>query len=516
VPAAIALSPHTPLPEIRPARRLPSAPRPGSVVGVPVCARRGAVTVDATTEAYVRGVGIDPYAALAAAEARGGAGEVTAVPVTGAHGTWTLYLVGIGSASPAEYRKAGAALARSAAGRPSVVTSIPAVAEDPSLMVEPFVIGVILGSFGFHLGPGRPARVPVKRVRLAGVGSELSGDLAQAVSIGRAAWLSRTLAAVPANVKNPEWLADQARELADESGLACTVWDEHQLAASGMGGIVAVGRASRTPPRLIRLDYRPTEDTEQTPAVVLVGKGITFDTGGLSIKNGESMAAMKRDMTGGGAVIAAMGALRDVHCPVRVVGLVAAAENAVGGDAVRPGDVVRHGGRTSEVTNTDAEGRLVLADALAYAVAELKPAAIVDIATLTGAVRVALGQRMGGIFANDDTLADALKGAADQIGEPIWRLPLHAEYESKLTSAVADADNAPKGPGAIMAALFLQHFVGSVPWAHLDVASSGDSPTDEFEWTTGPTGFGARLLLSWLRRADPLAGVVGEIAEVAR
>jgi leucyl aminopeptidase len=203
-----------------------------------------------------------------------------------------------------------------------------------------------------------------------------------------------------------------------------------------------------------------------------------------------------------------MGALAAVDCPVRVVGLVAAAENAVSGHALRPGDVVRHyGGRTTEVTNTDAEGRVVLGDALAYAVAELDPAAIVDVATLTGAMKVALGQQVGGYFANDEALAGALADAAEAAGEPLWRFPLAAEYEEKLASKVADADNAPGGPGAITAALFLQHFVGGTPWAHLDIASVGDAPDDSFEWTAGPTGFGARALLAWLGSPDPLAGV---------
>ena len=186
----------------------------------------------------------------------------------------------------------------------------------------------------------------------------------------------------------------------------------------------------------------------------------------------------------------------------------AAAENAVGGDALRPGDVLRHyNGRTSEVTNTDAEGRLVLADALAYAVAEIGPAAIVDVATLTGAMKVALGQRTGGFFANDEALAGAISAAGDAAGEQLWRFPLAEVYEEKLASKVADADNAPGGPGAITAALFLQHFVGDVPWAHLDVASAGDSPTEHHEWTTGPTGFGTRALLHWLGSRDPLAGL---------
>ena len=242
--------------------------------------------------------------------------------------------------------------------------------------------------------------------------------------------------------------------------------------------------------------------------MVLVGKGITFDTGGLSIKPRDAMMTMKRDMTGAGVVLSVLGALADLDCPVKVTGLMACAENAVGANAIRPGDVLRHyGGRTSEVGNTDAEGRLVLGDALAYAVAEIRPDALVDVATLTGAVKTTLGLRTGGLFANDDALAALLRDAGEAAGEPLWRLPLVEDYEEKLASPVADATNAPGSPGAVTAALFLQHFTGGLPWAHLDIASVGDSPTDEFEYTKGATGFGARALLHWLELREPLAGV---------
>jgi leucyl aminopeptidase len=217
---------------------------------------------------------------------------------------------------------------------------------------------------------------------------------------------------------------------------------------------------------------------------------------------------MKRDMTGGAVVLATMAALADVGCPIRVTGLVPTAENAVSGSALRPGDVVRHwGGRTTEVTNTDAEGRLVLADALAYAASELDPTVLVDVATLTGAMKVALGQQMGGFFATDDALAASLTAAGERAGEPLWRFPLHAGYEERLASKVADADNSAGSPQAITAALFLQHFTGGLPWAHLDIASVGDVEKELHEWTVGPSGFGARLLLTWLARDEPLVGI---------
>jgi leucyl aminopeptidase len=220
------------------------------------------------------------------------------------------------------------------------------------------------------------------------------------------------------------------------------------------------------------------------------------------------MLTMKRDMSGGAAVIAAMAALRDVDCPVRVVGLVPAAENSISGSAMRPGDVITHyGGRTSEVNNTDAEGRLVLADAMAYAVSELQPTVLLDIATLTGAMKVSLGQWTGGYFANHEALATHVEAAAQDSGESVWRMPLVEDYEDKVTSKIADGDNAAGGAGAITAALFLQHFAGDVPWAHIDFASAAESPADRHEWTAGPSGYGPRLLLSWLGSDDPLEGI---------
>ncbi|MGH3364154.1 MAG: leucyl aminopeptidase family protein, partial [Nocardioidaceae bacterium] len=390
----------------------------------------------------------------------------------------------------------------------TVATSLAALSDDAGL--RGLVEGLVLGSFGFHRRSDGAKEQPVSRVVLAGVSdaAERQQALERALALAGAGWMARTLALVPANEKNPAWMAERAAEVAKSSGLKVRVWDEKQLAAEGFGGIVGVGKGSANPPRLIRLDYTPRGARRNTPHVVLVGKGITFDTGGLSIKPAEAMMNMKRDMTGGGVVLAVMGALADVDCPVRVTGLVPAAENAVSGSAIRPGDVIRHfGGRTSEVRNTDAEGRLVMADALAYAVSEVKPDVIVDVATLTGAMKIALGQRTGGFFSTDDALADLIATAGAAAGEPLWRMPLVEDYEERLESKVADADNAAGGPGAITAALFLRHFTGGLPWAHLDIASVGDSPVDAFEWTSGATGFGARALLHWLELREPLAGV---------
>ncbi|MGA8255697.1 MAG: leucyl aminopeptidase [Nocardioides sp.] len=459
-------------------------------------------------------LGLDLVGIAESAGLVGKVGEVISVPIPlggpQSPDLRLVLLVGVGGQSPTDLRRAGAVVARAARDRQAVATTIPAL--DPEAGIEAFVVGAMLGSFAFSWRSRPAEHQPVKQLVLTGLPAASEkidrAALSRAVAVGGAGWRSRTLATVPSNLKNPAWLAEHAQQVADEHGLVCRVWDEKQLAAEGFGGIIGVGQGSATPPRLIRLDYKAAKSNRKTPTVVLVGKGITFDTGGISIKPAQGMVSMKRDMTGGAVVISTMAALAAVGCPVNVIGLVPAAENAVSGRAMRPGDVLRHyGGRTTEVTNTDAEGRLVLADALAYAVAELDPAVLVDVATLTGGIKVALGQQVGGLFANNDALAATLLDAGTSAGEPLWRFPLYAGYEDKLSSKVADADNAGGGAQAITAALFLQHFTGSVPWAHLDVASVGDVPADHYEWTEGPSGFGARVLLAWLGAADPLAGV---------
>ncbi len=449
---------------------------------------------------------IDLLGVLDAHKASGRTGEVTVVPVV--HDDLRLILlVGVGQQSVTDFRRAGATVARATKDRVSVATSITAIA--PAGGLGAFVVGSMLGSFGFHWRSNGPKERPVARIVLGGTTDEgADEELARSLAAGGAGWRSRMLACVPSNLKNPAWLAEQARQLGDAAGLGVTIWDEQKLAQEGFGGVLAVGSASVSPPRLIRLDYAPQGATRRTPTVVLVGKGVTFDTGGLDIKPPEGMLSMKRDMSGGAAVLATMAALRDVGCPVNVVGLVPAAENAIGGAAMRPGDVIRHyGGRTSEVTNTDAEGRLIMADAMAYAVAELEPDVIVDIATLTGAMKVALGQGTGGYFANHEALAGQLSEASATSGELLWRMPLVADYEERISSKVADGDNSAGGAIAITAALFLQHFVGDVPWAHIDFASVAEAPAERFEWTQGPTGFGPRLLLAWLGSETPLEGI---------
>ncbi len=471
---------------------------------VAMCFSRGDddYTFSSATQAALDAHGVDGFALLDRAKARGTAGETVSHEIFSSDTVERLVLVGLGEQTGRDYRRAGAALARIAKTASPVATAVGGVADDDGL--EAFVEGLVLGTFGFSrksADSGKLVGAPV--VVLANMPPDSSGSrravVDRAVFRAKAAWRARSFALTPSNEKGPVRLVEWSREAAKRSGLDVDVWDEKRLGEEGFGGILAVGSGSAYESRFVRLDYTPSTARRDGRRVVLVGKGITFDTGGLSIKPRDAMMTMKRDMTGAGVVIAVMGALRELGVDVTVTGLVAAAENAVGSGSMRPGDVVTHyGGRTSEVGNTDAEGRLVLADALAYAEANLEADVVVDIATLTGAAKVALGTTLGALYANDDPLAQQLLTAGERAGEPMWRLPLSKEYEPLLDNTFADATNAAGAPGSITAALYLQHFVGSTPWAHLDIASVGDSPKDAFEYTQGATGFGARLLLQWL------------------
>ena len=411
-------------------------------------------------------LGTDLLEMLVATEADGETGEVTELPVVSTAdlrnpSLTRVLMIGVGEATTTDLRRAGATLARRTTNADAVASSVSAVADDDGMAA--FVQGATLGSFGFSLHKDGPKDRPAGKIVLCLTESDedRATRLRRAVATAGAGWHARLLASVPSNIKTPAWLAEQAVTAAEAAGLKATVLDEKQLAERGFGGVVGVGQAAAVPPRFVQLEYKPAKSVRKVKHVVLVGKGITFDSGGLSIKPGQSMVTMKRDMTGAAVVASVMAALPDIDCPVRVTGLLPMAENAVGANSMRPGDVLtQYGGRTTEVTNTDAEGRLVLADGLAYAVDELEPDVLVDIATLTGGIKVALGQHTGGLFANDDALADLLDASGHRSGEPVWRMPLSAEYEHKLSSKIADSDNAPGGPPAITAALFLQHFIG--------------------------------------------------------
>lgn len=394
-----------------------------------------------------------------------------------------------GAATPAAARVAAANLARSRHGERVLVDA----SSLSAARLTAFAEGLVLGGYRFSLRSGDEEEGAVE---LAGVGD--ADALARGLGDARAVCWARDLANTPAGTKTPDWLAATARRELTRHGVEVDVRDEQWLAVQGFGGVLAVGGGSAAPPRLIEARWRPPRATARTH-VVLVGKGITFDTGGINLKPGDSMRTMHTDMSGGAAVLGAIRRVAELRLPVRVTALVPAAENAFSGAAFRPSDVIRHvGGRTSEIGNTDAEGRLVLADALAYAVQQLRPTVLVDLATLTGAMKVALGLRTAGLFATDDRLARALGRAGDAAGEPVWRMPLHADYAATLRSEIADANNSPGNPGAITAALFLQPFTGALPWAHLDIAGPARAAKDDGVLGRGATGFGVRLLVRWL------------------
>jgi leucyl aminopeptidase len=345
--------------------------------------------------------------------------------------------------------------------------------------------------------------------RLVVLGRGLDTDAAtrgigRGVRIARAVTLARALVNEPPSSMTPRRLAEIAEEeLGAQGAVTLEVWDERRIADERLGGLLGVARGSAEPPRLIRASYEPADPVEvdgRVPHVVLVGKGITFDSGGLSLKTAGGMESMKMDMSGSAAVIATVSACSDLGVRVRVTGLTPVTENMPGGRATKPGDVLTiRNGNTIEVLNTDAEGRLILADGLSLA-AELEPDAIIDLATLTGACVVALGDSVAGLFGNDDDL-NALVGAASaRAGEPTWPLPMPEAYQKHIESNVADMKNMGKSgeAGAIAAALLLARFVNEVPWVHLDIAGPAWSDEDSGFVRKGATGFGVRTLLELL------------------
>lgn len=317
-----------------------------------------------------------------------------------------------------------------------------------------------------------------------------------AVAVARGAALTRDLANTPANVATPEWMADRAVELAEETGLEAVVLDEEQLAEKGMGGILAVGEGSERPPRLVRLS-----GGDGPVAVSLVGKGVTFDTGGISIKPARTMDEMKFDKSGACTVLGVARAVHELGLPLRMRYYLPLAENMPDGRAYRPGDVVRcYNGKTVEVLNTDAEGRMILADALTWAEEE-SPDWLIDYATLTGACVVALGQNGAGLFSHADDLAADLLAAAAEAEEPLWRLPMWREFSRAIRGQHGDLRNvAGRWGGASTAAAFLAEFVGQQRrWAHLDIAGPAYRPRARPK-TFGATGFGVALTAAWLTR----------------
>ncbi|HSS11862.1 MAG TPA: leucyl aminopeptidase [Acidimicrobiales bacterium] len=420
-----------------------------------------------------------------------------------------IVAVGVGPADQLDadaLRRAGAGFVRAVgpARRAAVTISGAArgrVAAGPA--AQAVVEGIALGGYRFtaHKAAAAPSSL-ASLESVAVVGGDRSG-VRRGQHIAAAVRRARDWVNEPPRSMTPRRLAAAAEQLAFDTGLDVYVWDEERLVSERMGGLLGVAAGSAEPPRLVRLAYEPSG---ARATVALVGKGITFDSGGLSLKTNDGMRTMKGDMGGAAAVLSAMGALAGLGVKVRVVGYACCTENMPSGTATHVGDVLTaRNGRTIEVLNTDAEGRLVMADGLSLA-AEETPDAIIDLATLTGGQRVALGNQVAALMANHDGLADQLVVAARRAGEPAWRLPLWPGYRSHLDSEVADMKNIgqPNNASAIIGGLFLQEFVAGRPWAHLDIASPSWSDVDDGWMTKGATGWGVRTLLEWLREWEPL------------
>ncbi len=374
--------------------------------------------------------------------------------------------------------------------------------------LQAFSEGLALGSYRFFRY--KKAEVQYKGIEVTLRGEQADLDrltsLAERVNvIIQAVNLTRDWANEPANVINPVTLAERAVQLAERYGLKCTVLDDRQLAEMGAGAITSVGKGSNTPARMIILEYSGGGETANQKPVVLVGKAITFDTGGYSLKSVEAIRTMKYDKSGGIVVLGVLKAAAELKLKTPLVGIVCAAENMISGGAYRPDDIITSlSGKTIEIISTDAEGRLVLADGLTYAQRHYQPRALIDIATLTGGIVTALGKFRAGLFSNDDALAEQLTAAGDASHERLWRMPLDDDYLVNMKGVYADIKNSGGRDGApIYGGLFLKQFIEEgTSWAHLDIAGVADNRIEEYYIPIGATGFGVRLLLQYLENLD--------------
>ena len=441
---------------------------------------------DAGTEQLVKAISDSGFKASV--------GSVLVIPTLGMAPARAIAIAGLGkraTASPKHVRKAAASAARLLADRVDVASTLHSAVDSSAHAAAE---GFLLGSYKFDKYRSDPS--PSKTQRFAFIGAP-EEEMLRGSILAEATRVARDLVNEPPASLTPRILVERAREIADVRGLMFSELNDKELEDRGFGGITGVAQGSFEPPRLIHLKYSPSGATRK---VAIVGKGVTFDSGGLSLKGLQSMMDMKTDMSGGAAVIAAMSALPRLGSRVEVDAFVPAVENMPGGRSLKPGDVIRHyGGRTTEVLNTDAEGRLILADALALA-AENKPEVIVDIATLTGSISVALGNKIAGLFSTSDALTDELRNAATASGESLWPMPLAEEYVGEIDSQIADCKNVgSRFGGAIIAALFLKAFVPQeIPWAHLDIAGAARSDKDQDEISKGGTGMGTRTLIRWI------------------
>jgi leucyl aminopeptidase len=398
------------------------------------------------------------------------------------------------------WRAAGAAIARAASSVPAVSVALPSELSHEA--IRGLAEGLLLASYRFSLATDAAKKPRLRRVTLlTDRPAEFAEPLGRAGVLAEATCFARDLVNMPSMTKSPEWFADQVVRAAETRSVTSKVRGPAQLVAEGFGGILAVGGGSSRGPRLVELSWSPRGAKAH---VVLIGKGITFDTGGISIKPAPGMQLMKKDMGGGAAVVGAVLAAAALKLPVKVTVLVPMAENLPSGSAYRPGDVVRHyGGKTSEILNTDAEGRVVLADVLSYVDGfppRRRPDAVVELATLTGAQSVALGKKTAALLTDNDELAVAVTTAAETAGEKVWRLPLAEDYSPELESSIADLNNAAGNPGTITAALYLREFAGhnADRWLHLDMSGPAWSDKPDGELVKGGTGWGVRTLVRWL------------------
>lgn len=427
---------------------------------------------------------------------KGKLGDATLLPTLGRLPAAYVLVVGTGpAATPTDtdaLRRAAGVAARQTGRFARVALALTGTGPGAQAVVE----GYLLGAYRFDRY--KSAAEPRAEATVTLLGDATDTDLVRGQAIAGATAWARDVINEPAGARGPQTFADLARTRAEAAGLSVEVLDEHDLADLGMHGILGVGQGSRVPPRLLILRYQPEGATGHLGAV---GKGITFDSGGLSLKPAESMETMKTDCSGAAAVVAAMCALPALGTRIRVTAACPLAENMPGGAAIKPGDVIRHyGGRTSEVLNTDAEGRLVLADTLAW-MAEQHPDAMIDFATLTGAMVIALGKKVAGFFATSDDLAAEITRSAAATGERVWQMPLLEDYRKMGDSEVADIKNiGTRWGGAIFAALFLKDFAGDTPWIHVDIAGPARSDEAEHHVPKGPTGMGTRLLIDWIER----------------
>ncbi len=449
-----------------------------------------------------------------AKEARftGGQGRVFALATLGAVPARRIILAGLGARdglSPEAIRQAWGAAATAArdAGATKVISTLPPSGDgvDSIEALSAAVEGAKLATYRFtkYFGAGRESSdsTAIESLTFVGEGADATA-VARGVAIAGAVSLARDLVSEPASVLNPEEMASRAQAVAAEHGLEITVLGPEELAEMGAGAITAVGKGSSSGPRLIHLVYRPEGGAASDRQVGLVGKCITFDTGGYSIKTYEGMLQMKTDMAGGAAVLGTMSALRALGVRETVHGVICAAENMISGEAFRPGDILTAlNGVTIEVLSTDAEGRLVLADGLVYT-ARQGATELIDLATLTGAAVVALGDSTTAIFASDDDLADRILDASEVAGEHTWRLPLTPALNEKIRGDVGDIKNTGgRAGGAITAALFLERFREGLPWAHMDIAGSARAERSTAYTPKGASGTGVRTLLAYLDRA---------------